>query len=182
VRVGAPLAAAGISSARSPSTSVARCRSPTPGRPVRVYVGTGGPAISTPLNDGSDPRAGCRRGSGWEAPLFRCSMRSPSATTPRSSPCATRSGLMCRWLHVADPVARGPEKGGKSEGVLDNLLTEPRASTRCFARSLGGSARGPAPRPRQPALRPDPHGRRATARGDHGDRDAWASTALPETR
>jgi hypothetical protein len=30
---------------------------------------------------------------------------------------------MCRWSGVAAPVLRGPEKGGKSTGVLENVLT-----------------------------------------------------------
>ena len=32
-------------------------------------------------------------------------------------------GVMCRWLGVADAVLRGPEKGGKSAGILENVLT-----------------------------------------------------------
>jgi urease beta subunit len=32
-------------------------------------------------------------------------------------------GVMCRWLGIADVVLRGPEKGGKSAGILENLLT-----------------------------------------------------------
>ena len=31
---------------------------------------------------------------------------------------------MCRWLGVADAVLRGPEKGGKSSGVVENMLTD----------------------------------------------------------
>jgi hypothetical protein len=53
-------------------------------------------------------------------------------------------GLMCRWLNVADPVARGPEKGGKSEGVLDNLLTDTAREHplfSAFARRLGPGGR-----------------------------------------
>jgi hypothetical protein len=30
---------------------------------------------------------------------------------------------MCRWAGTAAAVLRGPEKGGKSAGILDNLLT-----------------------------------------------------------
>ena len=33
-------------------------------------------------------------------------------------------GVMCRWLGIADAVLRGPEKGGKSFGIVDNLLTD----------------------------------------------------------
>ena len=31
---------------------------------------------------------------------------------------------MCRWLGIADVVLRGPEKGGKSAGIVDNVLTD----------------------------------------------------------
>jgi len=33
-------------------------------------------------------------------------------------------GVVCRWLGVADAVLRGPEKGGKSSGVAEDVLTE----------------------------------------------------------
>ena len=33
-------------------------------------------------------------------------------------------GVMCRWLGIADVVLRGPEKGGKSSGIVDNVLTD----------------------------------------------------------
>jgi len=111
-----------------------------------IYVGTGGPGHIDPrLNDGSDTRAqGVVEDPSWEAPLFRLF----DAITERDDAallavCHT-FGLMCRWLDVADPVARGPEKGGKSEGVLDNLLT---ASARehplfaAFARKIGPGGR-----------------------------------------
>jgi hypothetical protein len=31
-------------------------------------------------------------------------------------------GVLCRWSDVAEPRLRGPEKGGKSTGVLENVL------------------------------------------------------------
>jgi hypothetical protein len=91
-----------------------------------VYVGTGGPGHLDPrLNDGRDANAqGVVEDPSWEAPLFRLfdaiALRDDAALL---AVCHT-FGLMCRWLSVADPVARGPEKGGKSEGVRDNLLTD----------------------------------------------------------
>jgi hypothetical protein len=111
-----------------------------------IYVGTGGPGHIDPrLNDASDPRAqGVVEDPAWEAPLFRLfdaiGKRDDAALL---AVCHT-FGLMCRWLNVADPVARGPEKGGKSEGVLDNLLTD---SARehplfsAFAQALGPEGR-----------------------------------------
>jgi hypothetical protein len=32
-------------------------------------------------------------------------------------------GILCRWSGAAEPALRGPEKGGKSAGVQENLLT-----------------------------------------------------------
>ncbi len=32
-------------------------------------------------------------------------------------------GVMCRWAGIASPRFRGPEKGGKSTGILENILT-----------------------------------------------------------
>lgn len=111
-----------------------------------IYVGTGGPGHLDPrLNDGRDPLAqGVVEDPAWEAPLFRLF----DAITDRDdaallSVCHT-FGLMCRWLDVADPVARGPEKGGKSEGVLDNLLTATALAHplfAAFARRLGPPGR-----------------------------------------
>jgi len=102
-------------------------RMPDPGDDrFGVYVGTGGPGQLDPrLNDGKDPNAqGVAEDPSWEAPLFRlfdAIVRRDDAAL--LAVCHT-FGLMCRWISVADPVARGPGKGGKSEGVLDNLLTE----------------------------------------------------------
>ena len=111
-----------------------------------IYVGTGGPGHIDPrLNDGSDPRGqGVVEDAAWEAPLFRLfDAIAESDDAALIAVCHT-FGLMCRWLDVADPVARGPEKGGKSEGVLDNLLT-PSAREHplfaAFARRIGPEGR-----------------------------------------
>ena len=122
-----PLAAAGLA-LRAISFDVRRALQvpATDDDRFAIYVGTGGPGHIDPrLNDGSDPLAqGVVEDPAWEAPLFRLF----DAITGRDDAallavCHT-FGLMCRWLDVANPVARGPEKGGKSEGVLDNLLTD----------------------------------------------------------
>ncbi len=125
-RLGEPLAEAGLS-IRAISFDVRRAlQLPEPNDPrFAIYVGTGGPGHLDPrLNDGTDPRAqGVSEDPSWEAPLFRLfdaiAGREDAALL---SVCHT-FGLMCRWLDAAEPVARGPEKGGKSEGVLDNVLT-----------------------------------------------------------
>jgi hypothetical protein len=91
-----------------------------------VFVGTGGPGHLDPrLNDGCDPNAqGVAENPAWEAPLFKLFDAIASRDDASLLAVCHTFGLMCRWLGVADPVARGPEKGGKSEGVRDNLLTD----------------------------------------------------------
>ncbi|HEX4822896.1 MAG TPA: hypothetical protein VFV19_01150 [Candidatus Polarisedimenticolaceae bacterium] len=102
-------------------------RMPAPGDDrFEIFVGTGGPGHLDPrLNDGRDTRSqGVAEDPAWEAPLFRlfdAIVSRPDAAL--LSVCHT-FGLMCRWLGVADAVARGDEKGGKSEGVRENLLTD----------------------------------------------------------
>jgi hypothetical protein len=90
-----------------------------------VYVGTGGPGHLDPRrNDGIAPSAqGITEDPSWEPPLFRlfdAIQADPDAAL--LSVCHS-FGVMCRWSGVARPVLRGVEKGGKSVGILDNLLT-----------------------------------------------------------
>jgi hypothetical protein len=142
-----PLTGAGIS-VRAISFDVRRALQLPAGDDERfvIYIGTGGPGHLDPRrNDGSDPLAqGVAEDPSWEAPLFRLfdaiSRREDAALL---AVCHT-FGLMCRWLEVADPVARGPEKGGKSEGVRDNLLTDQARSHplfSAFAKRLGDGGR-----------------------------------------
>jgi hypothetical protein len=142
-----PLAAAGVS-VRAISFDVRRALQVPDAKDDRfaIYVGTGGPGHIDPrLNDGSDPRSqGVVEDPAWEAPLFRLFDAAAQRDDAAFLAVCHTFGLMCRWLDVADPVARGPEKGGKSEGVLDNLLTE---SARehplfsAFARRIGPEGR-----------------------------------------
>ena len=104
-----------------------------------LFVGTGGPGHLDPRrNDGKDPGAqGVVEDPSWEAPLFRLfdgiAARDDAALL---GVCHT-FGLMCRWLDVASPLPRGPEKGGKSEGVRDNLLTDAAREHPLFAAFAG---------------------------------------------
>lgn len=90
-----------------------------------LYLGTGGPGHLDPRrNDGVAPWAqGIAEDPSWEAPLFAlfdAVLADPDAAL--LSVCHT-FGVMCRWARTAEAVLRGPEKGGKSAGILDNLLT-----------------------------------------------------------
>jgi hypothetical protein len=109
-----------------------------PGGPGRhlVYIGTGGPGHLDPRrNDGLDPGSqGIREDPGWEAPLFR--LFDDIAADPRAAlfgVCHT-FGVMCRWLGIADAVLRPREKGGKSTGIVDNVLTATAIAHPWFAR------------------------------------------------
>jgi hypothetical protein len=97
-----------------------------PGGRHALYVGTGGPGHLDPrMNDGlSEGSQGIREDPAWEPRLFALfdAIRA-SESAVLLSVCHT-FGVMCRWLGAADAVLRGPEKGGKSTGVVENILTD----------------------------------------------------------
>ena len=106
-----------------------------------LYLGTGGPGHLDPRrNDGVTLWAqGIAEDASWEEPLFGlfdAVLAHPEAAL--LSVCHS-FGIMCRWAGTAEAVLRGPEKGGKSAGILDNLLTAEAHEHpwfRCFAASL----------------------------------------------
>jgi hypothetical protein len=90
-----------------------------------LYLGTGGPGHLDPQrNDGITPWAqGIAEDPSWEPRLFAlfdAVLAHPEAAL--LSVCHS-FGVMCRWAGTAEAVLRGPDKGGKSAGILDNLLT-----------------------------------------------------------
>jgi hypothetical protein len=94
-------------------------------RPFSIYIGTGGPGHLDPhLNDGvSLESQGIEEDPSWEQPLFRLFddiVADPDATL--LGVCHT-FGLLCRWSGVARVSLRGPEKGGKSSGLPENVLS-----------------------------------------------------------
>jgi len=96
-----------------------------PGGRFALYIGTGGPGDLDPhRNDGtSEGTQGIDEDPSWEAPLF--SLFDAIAADQGAALLAVchSFGVMCRWSRVARPVLRGPDKGGKSTGVLENVLT-----------------------------------------------------------
>ncbi|HBL30590.1 MAG TPA: hypothetical protein DD490_27460 [Acidobacteria bacterium] len=117
-----------------------------PGGRFSLYLGTGGPGSLDPYeNDGlSEVSQGIREDPSWQAPLFRLFDRILADDgTALLAVCHT-FGVLCRWSGLARHVLRGPEKGGKSAGVLENVLT-PEASEhpwfRRFSRALGSTGR-----------------------------------------
>jgi len=95
-----------------------------PGGRFVLYLGTGGPGHLDPRrNDGVTPWAqGITEDASWQDPLFAlfdAVLAHPGGAL--LSVCHS-FGVMCRWAGTAEAVLRGPEKGGKSAGILDNLL------------------------------------------------------------
>jgi len=91
-----------------------------------LYLGTGGPGHLDPRgNDGRSPGSqGIKEDPSWEARLFALfdEIRGDDEAALLSV-CHT-FGVMCRWMDVARPVLRPPEKGGKSAGIQENVLTD----------------------------------------------------------
>lgn len=90
-----------------------------------IAVGTGGPGhIDPSKNDGVDPGSqGILEDPAWEPRAFALFDRVIAHPDSVLLGICHTFGVMCRWRGVAGPVLRGPEKGGKSAGIQDNLLT-----------------------------------------------------------
>lgn len=110
-----------------------------------LYVGTGGPGHLDPRrNDGrSEGSQTIAEDPAWEAPFFAW------LDVVRAHPQAAllgvchTFGVLCRWLHIADAVLRDADKGGKSAGIVDNLLTPAAADHPWFHRLIEESPDGP---------------------------------------
>jgi hypothetical protein len=107
-----------------------------PGGRHVIYVGTGGPGHLDPAkNDGTSPGSqGIAEDPRWEAPLFRLFDRIRADEDAVLLAVCHTFGVMCRWFGVAEAVLRGPQKGGKSAGILENILTSEAAEHPWFGR------------------------------------------------
>ena len=96
-----------------------------PGGRFAVYLGTGGPGHIDPhANDGvSEGSQGLCENPSWEGPAFR--LFDAIRDDPGAALLAVchAFGVLCRWSGAARPVLRGPHKGGKLTGVLENVLS-----------------------------------------------------------
>jgi hypothetical protein len=91
-----------------------------------LVVGSGGPGALDPRdNDGvSTSSQGILENPAWEAPLFRFFdgvLANPA--TAMLGICHS-FGVLARWMGVARAELRGPETGGKSAGIVTNILTD----------------------------------------------------------
>ena len=96
-----------------------------PGGRFALYLGTGGPGHIDPhLNDGRTAGTqGIVEDPAWEPRLFELFGRIQAAEEAALLAVCHTFGVMCRWSGAARPVLRGADKGGKSAGLLENLLT-----------------------------------------------------------
>jgi hypothetical protein len=89
-----------------------------------IYLGTGGPGHLDPRrNNAEGGTLEIVEDPAWEAPLFR--LFDAIAGDPKAAffGVCHSFGLICRWSGAAEPVVRGPEKGGARSGVGTNVLT-----------------------------------------------------------
>ena len=96
-----------------------------PGGRFSLYLGTGGPGHIDPRqNDGlAEHSQGLREDPSWRTPAFELFDRIlADRSTALLTVCHT-FGVLCDWSGIARPVLRSVEKGGKSTGVLENMLT-----------------------------------------------------------
>lgn len=95
-----------------------------PGGRFSLYVGTGGPGSLDPHeNDGRSERSqGIDEDPSWQEPLFRLFDRILADESAALLAVCHTFGMLCLWSGLARPVLRGPEKGGKSAGMLENVL------------------------------------------------------------
>jgi hypothetical protein len=107
-----------------------------PGGRFALYLGTGGPGHIDPhFNHGGAPGTqGMVEDPAWEPRLFALFDRIQAARHAALLAVCHTFGVMCRWSGVARAVLRPAEKGGKSVGILENLLTPEAAAHPWFAR------------------------------------------------
>ncbi len=109
-----------------------------PGGRFSLYLGTGGPGHLDPhANDGASKYSqGIREDPSWQAPLYRLFDRILDDESAALLAVCHTFGVMCHWSGLAQPVFRGPDKGGKSTGVLENVL-DPESGDHPWFRRFG---------------------------------------------
>lgn len=107
-----------------------------PGGRFALYLGTGGPGHIDPhKNDGQgEGTQGILEDARWEAPFFALLDAIRAHDEAALLAVCHTFGVMCRWSRIAEVSLRGAEKGGKSTGLLENLLTAEARRHPWFAR------------------------------------------------
>lgn len=116
----------------------------SPASRFALVVGTGGPGALDPrLNDGESPGSqGIHEDPSWEAPLFRFFDDVLSTPSTALLGICHSFGVLVRWSGVAEAALRSELKGGKSQGVVSNVLTE-EARDHPFFSGFWNENRGP---------------------------------------
>ena len=112
-----------------------------------LYLGTGGPGHLDPRRNTADVGAAeIVEDPAWEAPLFRLFEAIANDADAAFFGVCHSFGLVCRWSGAAQPMLRGPEKGGARSGVGTNMLT-PQALAHPYFSQLAalGDERGGVP-------------------------------------
>jgi hypothetical protein len=97
----------------------------SPASRFALVVGTGGPGALDPrANDGRSPGSqGILEDPFWESPLFRFFDDVLASPTTALLAICHSFGVLVRWAGIAEAALRSDLKGGKSQGVVGNLLT-----------------------------------------------------------
>jgi hypothetical protein len=97
-----------------------------PGGRFRLYLGSGGPGHLDPrLNTGNrEGSQGIAEDPAWQAPLYRLFDAIAADEDAALIAVCHTYGVLCDWAGIARPLLRGPEKNGKSSGILENLLSD----------------------------------------------------------
>jgi hypothetical protein len=104
----------------------------------KLYLGTGGPGHLDPRRNTEDRGDDLiREDPAWEAPLWVLFDAVAADEEAALYGVCHSFGLLCRWSGIAEPVARGPEKGGKTSGVGTNVLTPEALRHPWFGRLAG---------------------------------------------
>lgn len=115
-----------------------------PGDRFHLYVGTGGPGHIDPReNRGVTPESqGVSENPAWMERLFRLFEAIHDNEDAALLAVCHSFGLLCMWSGVAHPVLRGPEKGGKSAGIVESSLTSDGVHHDWFSRLSGRLSNG----------------------------------------
>jgi hypothetical protein len=112
----------------------------------RLYVGTGGPGHLDPRRNTQERgTAQIREDPAWEPPLWTLFDAIAADDAAALYGVCHTFGLLCRWSGVAEPVLRGPEKGGPMSGIGTDMLTPQALAHPWFGRLAPLAKHGPVP-------------------------------------
>jgi hypothetical protein len=116
---------------------------PLAGERFHLFIGTGGPGHLDPrINDGIiEGSQGISENPAWEDPLFQLFDAVLADQRKAMLAICHTFGLVCRWRGIAEPRLREESKGGKSAGIVENVLTDEARAHPWFSRFA--EARGP---------------------------------------